>query len=123
MKNLLINKSAYRNNNSTNWVLLGGALAFGATALLLNSKYGHSTRLRLKRFLESFKPVARDTKVQLGNLVEDVREHVRNNADSLLGDERHQKAASEIHPAGTPSSAWKEAQEKSTFPNEKHHLN
>ncbi len=51
---------------------------------------------------------------KLGVLIDDVRGHIRQNAEGLLGPESKRHNSSEIHVPGTASAAWKNHPEEQT---------
>jgi len=56
---------------------------------------------------------------ELGNLVSNVRDHVKKSAEGLLGDENTRKNPSEIKVEGTGTTAWKSPTPKPDFPGTK----
>lgn len=109
--------AAFRGKSNTPVVL--GAIASGITLglttyALLNTEKGKVVGRKLIDFTRDIFQGSTDkqkaiSKTKLGNLVDDVRVHVKQNADGLMGGFGTDHSPSSIHVAQTPSSAWKKA--------------
>ncbi|TKC10401.1 YtxH domain-containing protein [Pedobacter polaris] len=100
--------------------IIGGVAVGLAIGALFATKNGRETKSRLINFLD--KLTGRSSRLlgmnQLGNIVENVRGHIKQNTESLLGPENHRQQASEIHVESAGTTAWKNQQEKPVFPND-----
>lgn len=55
-------------------------------------------------------------KKKLGNLIHDVRGHIKQSANGLLGPESLRNDVAAISVTGIPTNAWKNPREKSAYP-------
>lgn len=55
-------------------------------------------------------------KKNLGHLIHDVRGHIKQSADGLLGPESLRNDTASISVTGIPTNAWKHPREKSVYP-------
>ncbi|RZL39515.1 MAG: YtxH domain-containing protein [Pedobacter sp.] len=114
LKNNLLQQ---RSNNLATVAIIGGVAVGLALGALFATKKGKSYRKKLARLFDE-KIGKLEEEHQLGNLVEDVRTHAKQTAESLLGPTKKRKNASEVHADKEISKAWKEPKEKSKFPDE-----
>ncbi|RZL39147.1 MAG: YtxH domain-containing protein [Pedobacter sp.] len=109
-----------RNANMATVAVIGGVAVGIAIGALFATKKGRKTKSKIINFFAKItgKVKSADPTQELGNIVENVRGHIKQNAEGLLGAEADRHDISEIHVEGTGTSAWKNQQEKTIFPNE-----
>ena len=106
-----------RTNNMATVAIIGGVAVGLALGALFATKKGKSYRKKITDFLGK-KVEKLENDLPIGDLIEDVRTHAKNNADSLLGPEKKRKKVTEVHANNELSDAWKNQKEKTIFPND-----
>lgn len=110
-------------NNHMKTVAIIGGIAVGiAIGALFATKKGRKIKGQILSYAEDLVHHLMDQKTgknaaeQLGNLVDNVRDHVKKSAEGLLGEEKGRKNPSEIKVENAGTTAWKSTQEKTDFP-------
>ena len=106
-----------RTNNMATVAIIGGVAVGLALGALFATKKSKSYRKKITDFLGK-KVEKLENDLPIGDLIEDVRTHAKNNADSLLGPEKKRKKVTEVHANNELSDAWKNQKEKTIFPND-----
>ena len=107
-----------RMNTMTTVAIVSGVAVGAVIGVLFATEKGKNVRnylgYQLDRLFNINQPDI--AKIKLGSLVDDVRVHIKQSADGLLGPESNRNNASAINVAGTPTNAWKNPREKSAYP-------
>jgi len=118
-KNIINNPFQGKRTDHITTVAIVSGLAIGAViGALFATEKGKNVRNYLGHQLDRlFKNQNQNVAhKKLGNLIDDVRGHVKQSADGLLGAKNHKSDVSAIHVDGTPTNAWKNPKEKSAYP-------
>ena len=103
--------------------IIGGVAVGVAIGVLFATKKGRHTKTKIIDLFSKLTGKSSNSSngEQLGNLVENVRERIKQNAEGLLGTAKSRNNVSEIQVDHTPTTKWKEQKEKTIFPNEPNH--
>lgn len=109
-----------RNSNMATVAVIGGVAIGVALGALFATKRGKNVASKVVNLFANLtgKSTKFKTRDELGNLIENVRGHIKQNAEGLLGSENNRKDVSAIHAENVPSNKWKEQKEKTIFPND-----
>lgn len=109
-----------RGNGALIALAAGSVILSGLVASLFLTETGRKTRKRFvnagKQLFDNSKRNIEASRKKLSQVVSDVREHIRTNAESLVGSELEKAYAAEIHPKHTPTSSWKNPRKKIVYP-------
>ena len=109
-----------RNSNMATVAVIGGVAVGLALGALFATKKGKETKNKIINLFASLtgKSSKLKNKDQLGNIIDNVRDHIKQNAEGLVGSDKKNKNVSEIHVDNVPSNTWKNNKEKTIFPND-----
>lgn len=109
-----------RNTNMATVAVIGGVAIGVAIGVLFTTKQGKKTKGKIIGFFSNLtgRSARLTSKDHLGKLIADVRGHIKQNAEGILGAERNRQQASAIHVDGVHTNKWKEQKEKVIFPND-----
>ena len=107
-------------NHMATIAVIGGVAVGVAIGVLFATKKGKHTKRKIIDFFSTFTGTSLKLSngEQLGSLVENARERIKQNADRLLGSTNKRNDVSEIQVDHTPTTKWKEQKEKTIFPDE-----